>query len=138
MRRVALVLSLAFVAAPVFAVDSPTATKFLRAYVDALCIEQAGDHQKAVDTMAQFTMLKGAMAAEGKVGLMMNVPKETLKQVLAVLPALQNPTISSLSDDRWVAVNTILEENVVRHMIPQLKAAGASGIVEYSINKIIA
>lgn len=82
-------------------------------------------------------MLQGAMAAEGKVGLMMNVKKEMLKQVLAVLPALQNPTVSSLSDDRWVAVNTILEENVVRHMIPQLKAAGASGIVEYSINKII-
>ena len=66
MRKVALVLSLAFVAAPVFAVDSPTATKFLRAYVDALCIEQAGDHQKAVDTMAQFTMLKGAMAQSAK------------------------------------------------------------------------
>jgi ATP phosphoribosyltransferase len=83
-------------------------------------------------------MLQGAMAAEGKVGLMMNVPSGRLKEVLAVLPALQNPTISSLSDDRWVAVNTILDENSVRHMIPQLKAAGASGIVEYSINKIIA
>src|SRR5687767_2135532 len=83
-------------------------------------------------------MLQGAMAAEGKVGLMMNVPKDSIKAVLAVLPALQNPTISSLSDERWVAVNTILDEDVVRHIIPQLKAAGASGIVEYPISKIIA
>jgi ATP phosphoribosyltransferase len=83
-------------------------------------------------------MLEGALAAEGKVGLMMNVPTVNLKAVLSVLPALQNPTISSLSDDKWVAVNTILDENTVRHLIPQLKAAGASGIVEYPINKIIA
>jgi ATP phosphoribosyltransferase len=83
-------------------------------------------------------MLRGALAAEGKVGLMMNVPTANLKAVLQVLPALQNPTISSLSDEKWVAVNTILDENVVRHIIPQLKAAGASGIVEYPINKIIA
>jgi ATP phosphoribosyltransferase len=83
-------------------------------------------------------MLEGALAAEGKVGLMMNVPTATLKAVLSVLPALQNPTISSLSDDKWVAVNTILDESIVRHIIPQLKAAGASGIVEYPINKIIA
>ena len=82
-------------------------------------------------------MLQGAMAAEGKVGLMMNVPTANLKAVLAVLPALQNPTISGLSDDKWVALNTILDENTVRHIMPQLKAAGASGIVEYSINKII-
>jgi ATP phosphoribosyltransferase len=82
-------------------------------------------------------MLQGALAAEGKVGLMMNVPSGSLKEVLAVLPALKNPTISSLSDDRWVAVNTIIDENTVRHIIPQLKAAGATGIVEYSINKII-
>ena len=82
-------------------------------------------------------MLQGAMAAEGKVGLMMNVPTASLKAVLAVLPALQNPTISSLSDDKWVALNTILDENTVRHIMPQLKAAGASGIVEYSINQII-
>src|SRR3954463_2923510 len=82
-------------------------------------------------------MLQGAMAAEGKVGLMMNVPTANLKAVLGVLPALKNPTISSLSDDKWVAVNTILDESIVRHIIPQLKAAGASGIVEYPINKII-
>ncbi len=82
-------------------------------------------------------MLEGALSAEGKVGLMMNVPSANLKAVLSVLPALQTPTISSLSDDKWVAVNTILDENTVRHLIPQLKAAGASGIVEYPINKII-
>jgi ATP phosphoribosyltransferase len=83
-------------------------------------------------------MLQGAMAAEGKVGLMMNVTRDQLPSVLKVLPALQNPTISSLSDERWVAVNTILDENTVRHIIPQLKAAGACGIVEYPLNKIIA
>jgi ATP phosphoribosyltransferase len=83
-------------------------------------------------------MLQGAMAAEGKVGLMMNVSRDQLPNVLKVLPALQNPTISSLSDERWVAVNTILDENTVRHIIPQLKAAGACGIVEYPLNKIIA
>ncbi len=83
-------------------------------------------------------MLQGAMEAEGKVGLMMNVPRADLATVLKVLPALQNPTISSLSDEKWVAVNTIIDENTVRHIIPQLKAAGACGIVEYPLNKIIA
>lgn len=82
-------------------------------------------------------MLRGAMAAEGKVGLMMNVRKEHLAAVLKILPALQNPTISSLSDAQWVAVNTILDEDVVRHIVPQLKQAGARGIVEYPLNKII-
>jgi len=82
-------------------------------------------------------MLKGAMAAEGKVGLMMNVKKADLDRVIAQLPALQNPTISNLADPTWVAVNTIIAEDTVRHMIPQLKAAGASGIVEYPLNKII-
>ncbi len=83
-------------------------------------------------------MLQGAMAAENKVGLMMNVLKKDLPAVLKILPALQNPTISSLSDERWVAVNTILDEDTVRHIIPQLKQAGACGIVEYPLNKIIA
>ena len=82
-------------------------------------------------------MLKGAMAAEGKVGLMMNVRRADLPAVLKILPALQTPTISSLSDAEWVDVNTILDENVVRHIVPQLKAAGARGIVEYPLNKII-
>jgi len=82
-------------------------------------------------------MLQGAMAAEGKVGLMMNVPRASLKQVLALLPALQNPTIADLSDPNWVDVNTILDESIVRHIVPRLKAAGARGIVEYPLNKII-
>ncbi|MBI3410027.1 MAG: ATP phosphoribosyltransferase [Planctomycetes bacterium] len=82
-------------------------------------------------------MLQGAMAAEGKVGLMMNVNRNDLTAVLKILQALQNPTISSLSDEHWVAVNTIIDENTVRHIIPQLKQAGARGIVEYPLNKII-
>jgi ATP phosphoribosyltransferase len=82
-------------------------------------------------------MLQGAMAAEGKVGLMMNVQKTDLPAVLKILPALQNPTVSSLGDPAWVAVNTILDENIVRHIVPQLKQAGARGIVEYPLNKII-
>src|SRR6185369_2191090 len=82
-------------------------------------------------------MLRGAMAAEGKVGLMMNVPRERLQQVLSLLPALQQPTISSLADDQWVDVNTILNESIVRNIIPRLKSAGARGIVEYPLNKVI-
>lgn len=82
-------------------------------------------------------MLKAVLAAEGRVGLMMNVRRADLDAVLAVLPALQKPTISSLSDPEWVAVNTILEETVVRLIVPKLKAAGAQGLVEYEINKII-
>jgi ATP phosphoribosyltransferase len=82
-------------------------------------------------------MLQGAMAAEGKVALMMNVRKADLSAVLAILPALQKPTISSLSDPDWADVITIIDENVVRHIAPQLKQAGARGIVEISVNKII-
>ena len=82
-------------------------------------------------------MLRGAMAADGKVGLMMNVPRAGLSKVLALLPALQNPTVADLADESWVAVNTIIEESIVRHIIPRLKAVGARGIVEYPLNKII-
>jgi ATP phosphoribosyltransferase len=82
-------------------------------------------------------MLRGAMAAEGKVGLMMNVRKAELASVLQILPALKNPTVSSLSDPEWVAVNTILDEDTVRHILPSLKKAGACGIVEYPLGKII-
>ncbi len=82
-------------------------------------------------------MLKGAMAAEGKVGLMMNVRKSDLAAVLAVLPALQKPTISGLSDPDWADVMTIISEDTVRTLVPKLKAAGACGIVEYPLNKII-
>jgi len=82
-------------------------------------------------------MLKGALAAEGKVGLMMNVARADLDAVLAILPALDKPTISSLSDPSWVDVNTIVDEDIVRVIAPQLKKAGARGIVEYPLNKII-
>ncbi|MFO0803095.1 MAG: ATP phosphoribosyltransferase [Gemmataceae bacterium] len=82
-------------------------------------------------------MLRGAMAAEGRVGLMMNVKKADLEKVLSVLPALQKPTISGLSDPEWVDVMTILAEDQVRTLVPKLKAAGACGIVEYPLSKII-
>jgi ATP phosphoribosyltransferase len=91
--------------------------------------------RRKIDDMV--LMLQGAMAAEGKVGLMMNVRAANLAAVIKILPALQNPTISSLSDKEWVAVNTIIDENTVRHIVPQLKAAGARGIVEYPLSKII-
>jgi ATP phosphoribosyltransferase len=82
-------------------------------------------------------LLEGAISALGKVGLMLNVRKEDLQKVLGVLPALKKPTISHLSDDEWLAVNTILDENTVRSIIPRLKEAGAQGIVEYPLNKIV-
>ncbi|MBV8830848.1 MAG: ATP phosphoribosyltransferase [Acidobacteriaceae bacterium] len=82
-------------------------------------------------------LLEGAISALGKVGLMLNVQKPDLAAVLSVLPALKNPTVSQLSDEGWVAVNTILEEATVRTIIPRLKHAGAQGIVEYPLNKIV-
>jgi ATP phosphoribosyltransferase len=82
-------------------------------------------------------LLEGALSALGKVGLMLNVEKDRLNEVLAVLPALKKPTISQLSDEAWVAVNTILDESTVRSIIPRLKEAGAQGIVEYPLNKIV-
>ncbi len=82
-------------------------------------------------------MLLSCLHAEGKVNLMMNVAKKDLDQVLAILPALQKPTISALSDPEWVDVITIVEESVVRKIVPQLKAMGASGIVESPISKLI-
>ena len=82
-------------------------------------------------------LLDGAINALGKVGLMLNVHKDNLTAVLAVLPALKRPTISHLSDDEWLAVNTILDETTVRDIIPRLKKAGGEGIVEYPLNKIV-
>jgi ATP phosphoribosyltransferase len=82
-------------------------------------------------------MLRGAIDAQSQVGLMLNVRQEDLKNVLAVLPALNSPTISQLSDSEWVAVNTIVEERVARDVIPRLKAAKATGIVEYPLNKVV-
>ncbi len=88
-----------------------------------------------VDTLSM--MLGGAIAAQGQVGLLLNVPNASLPAVLAVLPALNSPTVSPLSDGAWSAVNTILEEGLVRDVIPRLKAAGATGIVEYPLNKVV-
>lgn len=82
-------------------------------------------------------MLNGAMDAEVQVGLMLNVRKADLDQVLSVLPALNSPTISQLRDERWVALNTILESHLVRDVIPKLKAAGGTGIVEYPLSKVV-
>jgi ATP phosphoribosyltransferase len=82
-------------------------------------------------------MLKGAMEAQDRVGLMLNVKKQNLPGVLAVLPALQKPTISTLSDSEWVAVNTVIEEAEAWQVIPRLKAAQAQGIVEYPLNKVV-
>jgi len=88
--------------------------------------------------MEQISMLlKGAIAAEEKVGLKMNVRKENLKKVISKLPALKKPTVSGLSDDGWFAIETIIDEKVVRILIPELKNAGAQGIIEYPLNKVI-
>ncbi len=82
-------------------------------------------------------LLEGAINALGKVGLMMNVHRDSLAQVIEVLPALRRPTISNLSEEDWLAVNTILDESTVRDILPRLKQAGAQGIVEYPLNKIV-
>jgi ATP phosphoribosyltransferase len=82
-------------------------------------------------------LLRAAIEAQGRVGLMLNVRRADLPKILALLPALQRPTISSLSDEDWVAVNTIIEEKTVRDLIPKVKAAGGQGIVEYPLNKIV-
>ena len=96
--------------------------------------EDAEKRQQLLDIKM---LLDGAIAAMGKVGLMMNTPKACLQDVLRVLPALKTPTISNLADDNWLALNTILDESTVRTIIPRLKAAGATGIVEYPLNKIV-
>jgi ATP phosphoribosyltransferase len=95
------------------------------------------DPVKAEKIASLALMLHGAIAAQSQVGLMLNVRRDQLPAVLAVLPALNAPTISQLSDSEWVAVNTILEESRVREVIPRLKAAQATGIVEYPLNKVV-
>ena len=82
-------------------------------------------------------LLKAAMEAQGRVGLMLNIEKDKLDTILSSLPALQKPTVSALSDEKWVAVSTVLEERAVRELIPKLRAAGGRGIVEYPLNKIV-
>ena len=99
--------------------------------------KSAEDPAKREKAENLILMLQGAIAAATRVGLMLNVRREDLVNVLGVLPALKNPTISELSDSNWVAVNTIIAESVVRQILPRLKAARAEGIVEYPLNKIV-
>jgi ATP phosphoribosyltransferase len=96
-----------------------------------------GDAWKRTKLENIALLLKAAIEAQGRVGLMLNVKQVDLQGVLGLLPALQRPTISALSDTEWVAVNTIIEERTVRDLIPKLKAARAQGIVEYPLNKIV-
>jgi len=91
--------------------------------------------KKKIETLA--LLLKGALEAEAKVGLKMNIARKNLAGLLKELPALRNPTISNLSLEGWVAVETIIDEHVVRELIPALKAAGAEGIIEYPLNKVV-
>jgi len=95
------------------------------------------DKEKKKKIQDVALLLKGAIDAQQKVGLMVNVEKKNLNTVLAILPALQKPTVSTLSDKNWVDINTIVDEKIVRDLIPKLKQAGASGIVEYPLNKVI-
>jgi len=91
--------------------------------------------RKKIDQIA--LMLRGAIDAQSQVGLMLNVRRANLEAVLIELPALNSPTISQLSESEWVAVNTIVDERVARDVIPRLKAAKATGIVEYPLNKVV-
>ncbi len=93
------------------------------------------DKKRKIDNLA--LMLRGAMEAQDRVGLMLNVRRENLAGVLGVLPALQKPTISHLSDEDWLAVNTVIDESAAWEVIPRLKAAKAEGIVEYPLNKVV-
>ena len=99
--------------------------------------EAYGEAWKKRKLDRMLLMLMGAIAAAGRVGLMMNVPRARLDEVLGVLPALGTPTISALADDRWVAINTVIEEAVVRELLPELVEMGARGIVEYPLAKIV-
>jgi len=91
--------------------------------------------RKKIETLA--LLLRGALAAEEKVGLKMNVPRAKLDAILKELPSLRNPTVSPLTQEGWVAVETIIDEKIVREIIPQLKSLGAEGIIEYPLNKVI-
>jgi ATP phosphoribosyltransferase len=91
--------------------------------------------RQKIETLA--LLLRAAMEAEAKVGLKMNLPEKNLPKLLQTLPALRNPTVSSLTLKGWVAVETIIDEHVVRELIPRLKAAGAEGIIEYPLNKVV-
>jgi ATP phosphoribosyltransferase len=108
-----------------------TNTKFI---ANKASWENPAKRQK-IETIA--LLLRGALEAESKVGLKMNLPKAALDSIVKALPSLRNPTISQLSSPEWVALETIIDESVVREIIPQLKAIGAEGIVEYPLNKVV-
>jgi ATP phosphoribosyltransferase len=91
--------------------------------------------RKKIETIA--LLVQGALEAESKVGLKMNAPKKALKAITAAVPSLRDPTVSPLSNPDWVALETIIDESVVREILPQLKALGAEGIVEYPLNKVV-
>lgn len=91
--------------------------------------------KEKIDTLA--LLLKAAIAAEGKVGLKMNIKKSDLPRIIGIIPALRRPTVSPLSDDEWVAIETIIEERIVRILVPELKRNGAEGIIEYPLNKVV-
>ena len=91
--------------------------------------------REKIETMAM--LLRGAIDAETKVGLKLNIKQANLDKLLKNLPSLRNPTINQLAQDGWIAVDTVIDEHVVREIIPELKAAGAEGIVEYPLNKVV-
>ena len=91
--------------------------------------------RKKIETIA--LLLQGALEAESKVGLKMNAPKKALKAIIKAVPSLRDPTVSPLTNPEWVALETIIDESVVREILPQLKALGAEGIVEYPLNKVV-
>jgi ATP phosphoribosyltransferase len=91
--------------------------------------------REKIETMTM--LLRGALDAEAKVGLKLNIEEKNLKKVIGKLPALRNPTVNELSQSGWVAVETIIDEHVARDIIPSLKAAGAEGIIEYPLNKVV-
>jgi ATP phosphoribosyltransferase len=112
--------------------------ELVRSYPQLIANKQAWENswkREKIETLA--LMLRGALAADEKVGLKMNVQRAKLDELIKKLPALRNPTISPLAQEGWVAVETIIDERVVREIIPQLKAAGAEGIIEYPLNKVI-
>ena len=114
--------------------------------IDTLCISTTSfiaNHKAMLDPEKKrkienlALLLKAVLAAEGKVGIMLNVRKADLEKIISKLPALERPTVSQLTEESWVALNSIVSEHIVRELIPELKRLGASGIVEYPLNKIV-
>jgi ATP phosphoribosyltransferase len=110
----------------------------MESYPQFICNRQVWQqplHRKKIESLT--LLLAAALAARNKVGLKMNVPRARLAQILAELPSMRNPTVSALTDDQWVAIETILDEKTVRTLIPLLKEHGAEGIIEYPLNKVV-